>query len=92
MKKPIIVGLLFFTFMVLAFPLGTMQHELGHIIAAEMADIPVTLSYASVHEPEDLDDRGYFLLCLGGPLATWSFALTAFVILLLGHRRWWHKE
>jgi len=93
MKKPIIIGLLFFVFMVIILPFGYMQHEFGHVIAAEMADIPVTLSYYCVHEPEDLDNRGYFLLCLGGPLATWSFSLAAFVVLIVGHKkRWWHSE
>lgn len=87
------VGLLFFILMVFILPLGYMQHEFGHVIGAEIADIPVTLSYYCVHEPEDLDERGYFLLGLGGPLATWSFALTAFVVLVIGHRKhWWQTE
>ena len=87
------VGLLFFAFMVIVLPLGTMQHEFGHIVAAEIADIPVTLSYYCVHEPEDLDDRGLFLLGLGGPLATWCVALVGFVVLLIGRRKhWWHTD
>ena len=87
------VGLLFFVFMVIILPLGYMQHECGHVITAEMADIPVTLSYYCVHEPENLDERGYFLLGLGGPLATWSFALTAFIVLVIGRKKhWWHTE
>ncbi len=93
MKKQIVVGLLFFTLMVIILPLGYMQHEIGHMVTAEMADIPVTLSYYCVHEPEDLDAKGYFLLGIGGPLATWSFALAAFVVLLIGRRKhWWHLE
>ena len=79
--------------MVIILPLGYMQHECGHVITAEMADIPVTLSYYCVHEPENLDERGYFLLGLGGPLATWSFALTAFIVLVIGRKKhWWHTE
>ncbi|UCG60734.1 MAG: hypothetical protein JSV52_10400 [Candidatus Zixiibacteriota bacterium] len=87
------VGLLFFAFMVIILPLGYMQHEFGHVIAAKMADIPVTLSYYCVHEPEDLDARGYYLLCLGGPLATWSFAVAGFVVLFIGRwRNWWNRD
>ncbi|UCE24224.1 MAG: hypothetical protein JSU74_13180 [Candidatus Zixiibacteriota bacterium] len=86
------VGLVFFALMIIILPLGYMQHEIGHVIAAKMADIPVTLSYYCVHEPPDLGARGYCLLCLGGPLATWSFAVAGFVVLFVGRRRnWWDR-
>ena len=69
----VMVGLTFFAIMLIILPLGYMQHEIGHVIAAKMADIPVTLSsdahtagnilYAFERGMESLKRVGYTEIC-----------------------------
>ncbi|UCD94757.1 MAG: hypothetical protein JSU69_01520 [Candidatus Zixiibacteriota bacterium] len=87
MKRALAAGLPFFVLAVIAFPIGTMQHELGHVLAAKLADIPVKLSYTSVHEPIVISQQRYFYLALGGPLATWIFAVAAFVFVYVRKKK-----
>lgn len=75
-------GLKFLLCAMIAFPLGTIQHELGHLLAARLMKIKARLTHGSVEEQEPLNRRQWFFFALGGLVATWILCLVAFLILV----------
>jgi hypothetical protein len=76
-------GLKFLLSAVIAFPIGTLEHELGHLLAARLMKIKARLTYGSVEEEGALTPRQHFFYALGGLLATWILCLAAFLILVI---------
>ena len=75
-------GLKFMLGAIAAFPIGTVEHELGHLLAAKLMKIKARLTYGSVEEEGPLSSRQWFFYALGGVLATWILCLVAFLVLV----------
>jgi hypothetical protein len=76
------LGLKFMFCVGAAFPIGTLEHELGHLLAAKLMKSKARLTYGSVEEEGTLSSRQWFFHALGGVLATWILCLVAFLVLV----------
>lgn len=89
---------LFFTFAFIIFTvIGTLSHEMGHIVLAKILGYETTLHYASMiwegESPYHLIPSNAFWISLGGPTQTLLTAFVGVSILLfrevkLGKRTW----
>jgi len=73
---PLTIGFILFTIV------GTLSHEYGHIIVAEILGFDTDLHFASMNwSGKTASSKEQFLITLGGPVQTISTALIGFIIL-----------